>query len=170
MGSGSSGSYGGGGGSQPYAPTYHVVPDMLAKDKADSKIYNPSTGYFKNPLAKPIQDTIKNGQIHMDDHNAHGTYTYVLTESGDIVFAKRFNPNDSHSRAPHPTLVGWKDPQVKCAGMIRIEKGRIIWYNNDSGHFRPSPKSLEAVDKAISALRQAHPEIFAKNYEGGRKR
>ena len=31
MGSGSSGPYGGGGGSQPYAPTYHVVKDMMEK-------------------------------------------------------------------------------------------------------------------------------------------
>ena len=39
MGSGSSGGYGNGGrGSQPYAPTYHVTTDMMARDKADSDI------------------------------------------------------------------------------------------------------------------------------------
>jgi hypothetical protein len=90
------------------------------------------------------------------------TYTYVLNGNGDIVFAKRFNPNSSKSRAPHPTLIGGKDPQVQCAGMIRIEKGRIVWYNNDSGHFRPNAKSLEKVDNAMEELKRIHPEIFAK--------
>ena len=171
MGSGSHGPYGSGSsGSQPYAPTYHVVSDMLEKDRTDPNIYSPSTGYFKNPLASTIQDTVRNGQIQMDGHIAHGTFTYVVDENGDVVFGKRFNPNSSRSRAPHPTLIGGKDPQVQCAGMIRIEKGRIVWYNNESGHFRPSAKSLETVDKAMEVLKRIHPEIFAKNYQGGRHR
>ena len=56
--------------------------------------------------------------------------------------------------------------KMGCAGMIRIEKGRILWYNNDSGHYRPNAKSLEKVDKALGELRKTHPEIFAKKYEG----
>lgn len=173
MGSGSSGPYGSsssGSGSQPYAPTYHVVDEMMDRDKQDRNIYDPRSGYFTNPFAVPIQNAIKNGQIQMDDHSAHGIYTYVVNENGDVVFGKRFNPNNSHSRAPHPTLIGGKDPQVQCAGMIRIEKGRIVWYNNDSGHFRPNAKSLATVDAAMNKLKQTHPEIFAKNYKGGSKR
>jgi hypothetical protein len=54
--------------------------------------------------------------------------------------------------------------------MIQINKGRIVWYNNDSGHFRPKSKSLEAVNKAMAALQKSNPKIFAKNYEGARKR
>ena len=54
--------------------------------------------------------------------------------------------------------------------MIRIEKGRIVRYNNDSGHFRPNAKSLATVDAAMDKLKQTHPEIFAKNYKGGSKR
>lgn len=170
MGSGISSSYGGGDGSQPYAPMYHVVSEMMDRDKQDNNIYNPQTGYFINPFSISISNAIKNGQIQMDGHSAHGTYTYVLNGNGDIVFAKRFNPNSSKSRAPHPTLIGGKDPQVQCAGMIRIEKGRIVWYNNDSGHFRPNAKSLETVDNAMERLKKIHPEIFAKNYKGGNSR
>lgn len=167
MGSGSSGPYGGSGGSQPYAPTYHVVDEMMDMDKQDYNIYNPQTGYFTNPYATPIQSAIKNGQIQMDEHSAHGTYTYVVNENGDIIFGKRFNPNNSHSRAPHPTLIGGRDPQVQCAGMIRIEKGRIVWYNNDSGHFRPNAKSLTSVEAAMEKLKHTHPDIFSKKYKGG---
>ncbi len=173
MGSGSHGpSYGGGsgGGSQPYAPFYHVVPSMMERDKEDHNIYDPDYGYFTNPLAAPIQSTIKNGQIQMNGHSASGTYTFVVDKNGNIVFAKRFNPNNSKSRAPHPTLIGGKDPVVQCAGMIHIEKGRIVWYNNDSGHFRPNKKSLATVEKALTKLRSEHPEVFAKNYIGGKER
>lgn len=173
MGSSSYGpAYGGGadGGSQPYAPVYHVVPSMMEKDKEDNNIYNPQQGYFTNPLTVPIQSAIKDGQIQMNGHSAFGTYTYAVDLNGDIVFAKRFNPNSSKSRAPHPTLIGGKDPIVQCAGMIRIEKGRIVWYNNDSGHFRPDEKSLVTVERALAKLRSVHPEVFAKNYVGGKKR
>ena len=103
----------------------------------------------------------------MDGHSAHGTYTYIVNENGDVIFGKRCNPNDPSRRAPHPTLIGGKDPEVQCAGMIRIEKGRIVWYNNDSGHFRPNSKSLETVDKAMNQLKKVHPEVFSKNYKGG---
>lgn len=170
MGSGSRGPYGSSGGSQPYAPTYHVVGEMMDRDKQNHNVYNPKSGYFTNPYAVSIQNAIRNGQIQMDNHSAHGTYTYVVNENGDVVFGKRFNPNSSHSRAPHPTLIGGKDPHVQCAGMIRIEKGRIGWYNNDSGHFRPNAKSLSTVDEAMEKLRNTHPEIFAKNYKGGSRR
>ena len=168
MGSGSNGPYGSssGGGSQPFAPTYHVVGEMMDRDKQDHNIYDPKSGYYTNPYAVSIQNAIRNGRIQMDNHCAHGTYAYVVNENGDVVFGKRFNPNSSHSRAPHPMLIGGKDPQVQCAGMIRIEKGRIVWYNNNSGHFRPNAKSLLTVDVAMEKLRETHPEIFAQNYKG----
>ena len=54
MGSGSKGPYGGNGsngGSQPYAPTYHVVGEMMDRDKQDHNIYDPKSGYFTNPFA-----------------------------------------------------------------------------------------------------------------------
>ena len=105
----------------------------------------------------------------MNGRTASGTYTYVLDKNGNIIFAKRFNPNNSHSRAPHPTLIGGKNPEVQCAGMIHFDKGRITWYNNESGHFRPNGKSLDKVDLAIEKLRKQNPKIFSKKYSGGRK-
>ena len=47
MGSGSGGPYGSsssGSGSQPFAPTYHVVDTALENDKADPDIYDPQKG------------------------------------------------------------------------------------------------------------------------------
>lgn len=169
MGSGISGSYSSGSGSQPYAESYHVVKEMMDGDKQDPYIYDTKTGYFKNPYATTIQDSIVNGQIKMNGNSANGTYTYVLDDNGNIVFARRYNPNNPDSRAPHPTLIGGKDPTVRCAGMIRIESGRICWFDNDSGHFRPNSKSLEQVNSALEALRERYPTIFNKKYSGGQK-
>ena len=162
MGSGTTSSYScTSGGSQTYAATYSVVKSEMSKDKKDHDIYNPSTGYFKNPLAKTIDDAITNGKLCMDGKTAHGKMTYVMDENGNIIFGKRFNPNDGRKRAPHPTLIGGKNPKVQCAGMIEFSKGKIISVNNDSGHYRPDKKSLDKVDAALSKLAKEHPEIFS---------
>lgn len=162
MGSGSSSSYSGtNGGSQPYAETYHVVPHELNNDKKDADIYNPKSGYFHNPLAKELTAAIENGKLMMDGKVAHGRMTYVLDENGNIIFGKRHNPNDGRKRAPHPTLIGGKNPQVQCAGMIEFSKGKIVSVDNQSGHFRPNSQSLAKVDAALAKLATTHPEIFS---------
>ena len=49
MGSGSGSNHSGtGGGSQPYAESYHVVSKEMNKDKKDPDIYSKESGYFKN--------------------------------------------------------------------------------------------------------------------------
>lgn len=168
MGSGKSDFYSGidNSGSQPYAPTYNVLPQMMELDKTNPNIYDPQKGYFLNPLAVKIQDAIEHDQIQMNGRSAMGEFTYVLDLEGNIVFAKRFNPNKIEERSPHPTLIGGKNPEVQCAGMIHLYKGRIVWYNNKSGHFKPNYKSLDKVDVAIQKLREQNPKIFAKTYTG----
>ena len=67
MGSGGSGPYSGtGGGSQAYADSCHVVDKEISKDKKDSDIYNPKTGYFHNPTATKIQDAANGNAIYID--------------------------------------------------------------------------------------------------------
>ena len=87
----------------------------------------------------------------------------VMDKKGNIIFGKRCNPNDGRKRSPHPTLIGGKDPQVQCAGMIEFHKGRILSVDNHSGHYRPNPKSMEKVDKALQALYNKKPNLFDKN-------
>lgn len=163
MGSGASGSYSSGSGSQPYAPSYHVVLKMLTKDKADKDIYNPNTGYFKNPTATSLEKTIDGDRVIFQGGRAEGTMTYVMDKDGNIIFGKRCNPNDPGKRSPHPTLIGGKDPQVQCAGMITFHKGRIKSVDDQSGHFRPNAKSLEKVDHALQQLCNKHPDLFDKD-------
>lgn len=163
MGSGSSSSYAGAGGSQPYAETYHVVSKELSKDKKDPDIYNPSSGYFKNPTATNLEGAVQNNYIFIDGKKANGQYTYVMDKNGDIIFGKRSNPNDPTKRAPHPTLIGGKDPQVQNAGMITFRNGKIYDANNQSGHFRPNIQSMEKVDNALQKLHDSNPALFHKD-------
>lgn len=161
MGSGSGGSYSGtSGGSQPYAEKYHVVDKEMNKDKKDQDIYNSKSGYFKNPTATDLEGSLSNDRVFIDGKKAHGNYTYVLDDKGNIIFGKRVNPNDKDKRAPHPTLIGGKDPTVQCAGMIEFKKGRIVTADNMSGHYRPNKESMKKVDSFMTKLYNKHPEAF----------
>lgn len=163
MGSGSRSGYGNGSGSQPYASTYSVTSDMMDRDKADPDIYNPTTGYFKNPTATNLESAVDGNRIVFNNRSAAGTMTYVMDTDGNIIFGKRANPNDQNKRAPHPTLIGGKDPQVQCAGMITFHKGRILSVNNSSGHFKPNSKSMEKVKAALQKLYEKNPNLFDKD-------
>ena len=164
MGSGNSSAYAGtGGGSQPYAEKYGVYGEMLNIDKKDPDIYSKSSGYFKNPTAVSIDDSIDGNRIVFEGHRAEGRMTYVMDESGSIIFGKRSNPNDGRKRAPHPTLIGGKDPKVQCAGMIVFKKGRLLSVDNDSGHYRPDKKSLTKVNDALQKLCDKNPNLFDKD-------
>lgn len=170
MGSGSSGPYGSsssGSGSQPYAPTYHVVDEMLNRDKADSDIYSPSTGYPKNPTARNIEDSIVHEHIEIGNKTPNGPVTYVLDESGNIIIGKRNNPINPDKRSPHPMLIGGKNPQVQCAGMITFKAGKITSIDNQSGHFRPNIKSMDKVYSALHKLYETNPEVFSQSFNGG---
>lgn len=164
MGSGSGGPYSGtNGGSQPFADSYHVVKSEFTKDKADHDIYSPKTGYFKNPTAKNISESIKNNSVYIADNKANGQITYVLDKNNNLIIGKRYNPNNPNKRSPHPTLIGGKDPQVKCAGMITFKNGKIMSYNNSSGHYKPNSKSLNNVEKILNSLYKKDPGLFHKD-------
>lgn len=164
MGSGSGGSYSGtNGGSQPYAESYHVVSKEILKDKSDPDIYNRDSGYFKNPTAISLEDAIDGNRFVFQGHRAEGHFTYIMDKEGNIIFGKRYNPNNPDKRAPHPTLLGGKDPQVQCAGIIVFRKGRILSADNQSGHFRPDIKSLGKVDAALQKIYNNNPNLFDKD-------
>lgn len=168
MGSGSSSSYNSiTSGSQPYAPTYHVTKDLLKKDKKDPDIYNPNTGYFHNPTAQNLEDSIRDGDVYSGGEKADNSFTYVLDQDGNIIFGTRANPNNPDKRSPHPTLIGGKDPQVQCAGILKISDGKIVSVDNRSGHFKPDKLSMKKVYNALESLRIRHPEIFSPKYKGG---
>ncbi|MCQ2502584.1 MAG: hypothetical protein MJ084_02350 [Saccharofermentans sp.] len=165
MGSGYSSIYSGtGGGSQPLADSYQVVAAMRDVDKQDPDIYD-SYGYFKNPTATNIEDAVSDNKVIIDGKVPDGPITYVMDMDGNIIIGKRVNPNDGRKRAPHPTLIGGKDPQVQCAGMITFRKGKILSVDNQSGHYRPNIGSMNKVNDALNKLYDSNPNLFAPGSE-----
>lgn len=163
MGSGSSSSYSGTiGGSQPYAESYHVVPEALGKDKKDPDIYDKKKGYFKNPTATDLETAIHGDRIMFNSNKvAHGSMTYVPDQNGHIIFGKRLNPNKEGKHAPHPTLIGGKHPKVQCAGILTIHNGKICAIDNQNGHFKPNIKSMTKVDAIMRMLCKSSPKLFS---------
>ena len=150
MGSGVSGLYSGThGSSQNYASKYSVVPSMKKRDEKQG-IYSDEMGYKKNPTAINIQDAIVNKSVHIDGKRMDGKITYVIDKQGNMIIGLR--DKSSIQRSPHPRLIGGRNPEVKCAGMITFRKGRIVSVDNDSGHYRPPKESMKWTYAALDKL------------------
>jgi hypothetical protein len=148
--------------SQPYAKSYHVTPEMLEYDKKRG-VYNGT--YEINPTAQNI--TQSGNDQYIISPKASGNYTYVVTLSGDLIIGKRNgNGGKGHGKAtPHPTLIGGADPQVRVAGIVNLSEGKIVRYDNMSGHFKPNIKSMKEADKAFGKLPKS---LFHKSFKGGK--
>ena len=162
MGSGASGSYGGGGsGSQPYAPSYHVEKGMHERDVKNGTYHDGH--YDKNPTAKNINDMINGNYIGGKTTNID--MPYVIDLNGNIILGKRNGNGREGAPTPHPTLIGGKDPQVQMAGIVHIQGGKIASYDNQSGHYKPSSKSMSVADEAFGKL----PSTLFKKKKGQAK-
>lgn len=149
MGSGSSSAYAGThGSSQPYAPSYGVTKPMRQHD-VDRGIYGTS-GYTRNPTAKPIKEAI-NGD-YIGDKHTNRQFIYAIDLDGNIVIGERNGNGRDGDPTPHPTLIGGKNPRVQVAGILDVRGGKIYSYDDRSGHFKPNHRSLEAADEAFSKL------------------
>ncbi len=112
----------------------------------------------------PYSGTGGGSQKHADTYHVVNKEMAKDKKDPDI-----YNPNDSSKRSPHPTLIGGKDPQVQCAGMITFKNGKIYSYDNSSGHFRPNSKSLPKVKAALDKLYKENPNLFDKGSEWRKK-
>jgi len=64
-----------------------------------------------------------------------GKYIYVVRMDRSIAFFER-----GSGRFPHPNLS--KGANVLTAGEIEVSGGKVVWINNNSGHFQPSDVSV----------------------------
>lgn len=159
MGSGSGGSYTGtNGGSQPYAPSYHVEPKMHQMDVKDGTYHDGR--YDVNPTAQSISDMIHGNYIGSKQFSAENM-PYVIDMQGNIIIGKRNGNGRDGAPTPHPTLIGGKDPQVQMAGILKVRGGKIYSYDNRSGHYKPNIQSMAAADEAFGKL---PPSLFHKSF------
>lgn len=164
MGSGISGLYNGTSErSQPYQEYYKVVKEMIEFDK-ERGIYSDDIGYYKNPTAQDLKDVIVDNKIVFQQNDGKwgpytGSLTYVIDKDGKIIIGKRNGNGFSGKATPHPTLIGGKNPKVKMAGIIIVNNGKIVSYNNKSGHYKPNIKSIKVADEEFKKL---PTELFVK--------
>ena len=137
-----------------------VELDMYALDRArpetgGASIFEPGnpTSYIEN-TTKPKYNNLHNNVnsqsgkisdndgiiIHTDNVNGEGLM-YAVDNAGVIHIGGR----GGTMSFPHPTLVGGTNPNVKCAGMIKFNQGRILEINNNSGHFKHSAANLDQI-------------------------
>jgi len=74
----------------------------------------------------------KNGQWH--------SAAYVWTTCGTLL-AGEHKENHLH----HSSFVGGAD--IRCAGMIKVKRGKVEMISNNSGHYRPSVENLKEFAK-----------------------
>ena len=117
----------------------------------------------KGLFVKELETALANGEADLAVHSLKDVPMDLPDGFNLAAVCERANPNDGRKRAPHPTLIGGKDPQVQCAGMITFYKGRILSVDNQSGHYRPNSKSMEKVDAALKKLYEKYPGAFDKN-------
>lgn len=162
MGSGSGNGYSGTrGGSQPHASSYHVETDMHQMD-INNGVYHDGH-YDKNPTAQNINDMI-HGNYIVDKHFNEENMPYVIDMKGNIILGRRNGNGRNGPPTPHPTLLGGKDPVVQMAGIVTIRGGKIVSYNNQSGHYKPNIKSMPVANEAFGKL----PASLFKKKKGGK--
>lgn len=160
MGSGSSGLYSGtNGSSQPYAPSYHVEPAMHRIDIQKGTFHDGK--YERNPTAQKLTDMINGNYVVSKKFNAENM-PYVVDLQGNIILGKRNGNGRTGVPTPHPTLIGGKDPQVQMAGLVTIRGGKIISYDNRSGHYKPHKQSMHVANEAFEKL----PSVLFKKKGG----
>ena len=129
----------------------------------DRGAYSEETGYTRNPTTVNARENVREGVIV--DHEGkpmNGSYTYAVKENGELVIGKRNGNGKDGKTTPHPTLLGDKEPRVKVAGMVTMSNGKIVKYDNESGHFKPNDLSMPEADKAFSQLPDT---VFHRNFK-----
>ena len=107
-----------------YASSDGAVVEMPISKRIAKKMYKEvkrfDTGHFE-------------GKGELQPHTA----AYVWTACGTLLAGEHVTHKFHHS-----SFVGGQ--AVRCAGMIRIDNGKVSQVSNDSGHYQPSEKQLRS--------------------------
>lgn len=83
----------------------------------------------------------------------NGQFNYVVRPNGELVVGRQFNG--------HIDLAQGR--QVVAAGRVRVVGGKVRWFDNESGHYKPSGYSMPAMArKAFEAEGLVVPEAIFK--------
>lgn len=101
-----------------------------------------SRGKFKTDI---VDDKIT---VFSNDFKPNTKYDYVVDVNGDVLIG------DGHYK------LASKADVVKAAGEIMIDvNGKVIYLNNESGHYEPSKEDLQAIADKFKELKIASPNL-----------
>ena len=123
-----------------------------------------ASGYVDNPTATALSRMLKATPSNRVVFRGLGKSNYLEGEfqfalnDGRVVIGSR-----GGARMPHPTLVGGANPRVTGAGIVKFQRGKIVSVDNSSGHFKPGPESMAAIQEAFGAFPK---EVFGRGFIG----
>lgn len=116
---------------------------------------------YKNLFPK---DIIKKTQFKnlasLKEAKVTGVCNYAITANGQLLFGKKFkDPGGSHI----DLVNGCK---VRAAGEIEFKNGKIVNYDNASGHYLPEPEpTKDAMKLVLKELGEKPGKFIAKEWQ-----
>ncbi|MCU0432817.1 MAG: hypothetical protein MUC87_05135 [Bacteroidia bacterium] len=149
--------------------TKRVEPDMRLIDENKGLVVNGE--YLDNPTAMNIEDIVVNpqsGKLRMPNQKQvlDGQFMFVIDIEGNIIIGTRAKgyPAPFDGKAPHPTLIGGKNPITQGAGIVEFRGGKIYSVDNISGHFKPFNEMIIAIENSF--MQKFSSKSFSPNFEG----
>lgn len=138
----------------PKTPVQYLTPEELERHRVNVK-----DGIFYDYKEIPLDTCsmlLKNGQKWWENL---GMAVFVVDLGGNMYVSRRFNESDETTmtslRFQHSSFLSGQP--VACAGKVKFENGRLVFINNDSGHYEPQKKHL---DQVVRMLQKAVPYNF----------
>ncbi len=132
------------------------IPEQIENLKSQFKnknlnVHEDTTVYYPKEFKNQIEVSVENKENKLYRNNkelSDKLYIFVLSRK-DRLFVVEKKLKGKHGRVHHSSVVRGKP--VRTAGMIKIEKcddgSRTILITNASGHYKPTPESLDKIVK-----------------------
>lgn len=76
--------------------------------------------------ATNLENAIDGNRVVFNGKSVEGQFAYVMDTNGNIIFGKRYNPNNSSKRSPHPTLIGGKTQKCNVPELLSLQKAGFL--------------------------------------------
>lgn len=106
---------------------------------------------------KPLAATENTSNTTESPAKEYIEYIYTISPKGEL-YLKRY---DSSKAFFHSDIINHHVPVI-CAGHIKIVNGKIIYIDNNSGHFQPTPFHMEQALRLLSAKNVFSPDAKVK--------
>lgn len=133
--------------SKTHSRRVELLPDFRDMDEAlEIKYFKPAERAQFQVFQKDGYLFDAQGKLLCRNGECFGIYT--MDETGRIYF---FPNNEIAARVKHSSLTSGKGKSISSAGDITVKDGKIIQFNNNSGHYQPDAEiNLQLLDEVVS--------------------